>query len=42
MVYSLGFLGYRRLGFRVQGSGFRVQIQGSDSGFRVQGSGFRV
>jgi hypothetical protein len=28
------------LGFRVQGSGFRVQ--GSKSGFRVQGSGFRT
>ena len=39
------FVGFRRLGFRVQGLGFRVQglgfrIQGL--GFRVQGLGFRV
>jgi hypothetical protein len=38
-------MGFRWLGYRVQGLGFRVQdseLRAQGSGFKVQGSGFRV
>ena len=41
MFQGLGFISKKKIGFRIDGLGFRVRIS-KKIGFRIDGLGFRV